>query len=451
MEVLCHETPHGGLSGRLVYAADLFDQATMERFAAGFVRLLDQVSTDVRLSGLSLLTGEEAHRQLVEWNRTPRQAPAGTVVRLFEVQAASTPQAIALSHHDDVLTYAELNRRANRFARRLRSLGVGPEVVVGLCAERGPDLMVGMLAVLKAGGAYLPLDPDYPAERIAYMLGDARCPFVIVQDGLTADTGDAQVVRLDSAADDSWPGHDLGLEIAPDTLAYVIYTSGSTGRPKGVAVPHRGVTGMIAFQSREFGLGPHSRVLQVASICFDASVSEIWITWISGGELVIAPRHLLGRELSALLADRKITQVALVPSVLATLPDTELPHLETLLLGGEAGPPAVVNRWSRGRALFNVFGPTETTVNASFFRCDGRGERAAADRPSDRQHPAVRPGRHAAPGAGRGARRALHRRRRSLPRLSRPAGAHRLPVRRRPVRRRRLAPVQVGGPGPLPA
>ncbi len=371
VELCCYETPRG-LSGRLTYATDLFDAATMERFARHFVHVLGQVGQDTRLSALSLLTDEDASRQLADWNDTDREFPDGTVVRLFEAQAARTPDAVAVSYGGGSLTYGELNRRANRFARRLRSLGVGCEVVVGLCADRGLDAMVAMLAVLKAGGAYLPLDPAYPAERIAYMLDDARCPFVIVQDGVdgTAARG-AEVVRLDTGADAAWSAHDLGVDVGRDSLAYVIYTSGSTGRPKGVEVPHHGLTSMISFQSREFGLGPHSRVLQVASLCFDASVSEIWITWASGGELVIAPPHLLGGELSTLLAEREITQVALVPSVLATLPDRGLPHLETVLIGGEAAAPAVVNRWSRGRGLFNVYGPTEATVNASSFRCAG--------------------------------------------------------------------------------
>lgn len=369
VELYCQQTAQG-LSGRVVYAADLFDQATMERFARRFAHVLGQVSADVRLSRLSLLTDEEPNRQPVEWNDTAAESPAETVTRLFEAQAARTPDAIAVSFEDSSLSYAELNTRANRFAHRLRALDVGPEVVVGLCAERGLELMVGMLAILKAGGAYLPLEPDYPAERLAFMLDDAACQLVVIHSGLDLDMHGARVVPIDADAD-SWPAHDPEPEVSPDNLAYVIYTSGSTGCPKGVEVVYRSVTNMIAFQSRTFGLGPRSRVLQVASICFDASVSEIWITWTTGGELVIAPHHLIGDELTDLLAARKITQVALVPSVLATLSQTRLPHLGTILIGGETGAPAVVNRWSPGRELFNVFGPTETTVNVSVFRCIG--------------------------------------------------------------------------------
>jgi amino acid adenylation domain-containing protein len=367
VEMVCRETPDG-VSVRVVYAADLYEPAAMERFAECYAHLLDQVTADVRLSRLSLLTDAAARRQLLEWNDTSRPRPDATVTELFEARAARRPEAVAVSYQGETLTYGELNARANRFARRLRSLGVGPEVLVGLCVERGLDLLTAMLAVLKAGGAYLPLDPEYPSERIAYMLADARSPFVILQEGLDFAIGEARAVRLDPVEDAFWPAHDLGLPVHEDNLAYVIYTSGSTGRPKGVAVAHGAVAGMIAFQSRTFGLGPHSRVLGVASICFDASVSEIWIALTTGGELAVAPRRLLGRELSAVLAEQRITQVALVPSVLAALPDTELPDLETVLVGGEACPPDVANRWSRGRRMFNVYGPTETTVNVSTFR-----------------------------------------------------------------------------------
>ncbi|MBF8184514.1 amino acid adenylation domain-containing protein [Nonomuraea sp. K274] len=370
VELYCWDSPNG-LSARLVYAVDLFDQATMERFARHFVHTLTQVRAEVRLSRLSLLTEEERHRQLVQWNDTATSVPAGTVMRLFEAQAARTPHAVAVSFHDDRLTYAELDVRANRLAHRLRSLGVGPEVVVGLCFERGLEVMVAMLAVLKAGGAYLPLDPDHPAARIGFMLRDASCPLVVVQEGLDVDTGTAEVVRFDAVADESWPVDDPSPELSPDNVAYVIYTSGSTGQPKGVEVAHGGLTSLITFQSRTFGVGPRSRVLQVTSVCFDASVSEIWITWISGGELVVAPRQLIGQDLADVLAERAITQVALVPSVLATMPGTALPDLKTILMGGEVCVPAMVNRWAPGRDLFNVFGPTEATVNASVFHSTG--------------------------------------------------------------------------------
>ncbi|WP_158553987.1 non-ribosomal peptide synthetase [Micromonospora deserti] len=371
VELYCFETSQG-LSGRLVYAVDLFDEATMRRIARHFVHILGQVHADPRLSQLSLLIDDEAQRTLVEVNDTAAEVPAGTVVRLFEAQAARVPTAVAVSFGQERLTYAELDTRANRLAHRLRSLGVGPEVLVGLCAHRGPDQLVGMLAILKAGGAYLPLDPEYPVERITYMLSDAACSAVIVEDGVDIDTGGAEVVRLDPDADSAWPAHAPAVTVSPDNLAYVIYTSGSTGRPKGAEITHRGVTNVIAFQSRAFGVGPQSRVLQVASICFDASVSEIWITLTSGGELVITPTHLVGAELADVLSARGVTQVALVPSVLATLPDVELPKLETIIIGGEAGAPAVVNRWAPGRALINVYGPTETTVNASYLRCAER-------------------------------------------------------------------------------
>ncbi|WP_242895189.1 non-ribosomal peptide synthetase [Actinomadura litoris] len=369
VELYCFDSDDDELTGRVVYAADLFDRTTMERFAGHFVHLLGQADDDVRLSRLSTLTPEEAHRQLLEWNDTEAEYPADPVHRLFEAQAARTPNAVAVSAGDDTLTYAELDTRANRFAHRLRSLGVGPETLVGLYARRGLDAMVAMVAVLKTGGAYLPLDPEYPSERVAYMLADAVCPFVIVEDGLDLDVAGARIVRIDPAADAGRPAHPPSVDVSPDNLAYVIYTSGSTGRPKGVAVPHGGVTNVIVFQARTFGVGPRSRVLQVASFSFDASVSEIWITLARGAELVIAPGPPAGAELAELLTAREITQVAVVPSVLATLPDTRLPHLQTVLIGGEAAAPAVLNRWAPGRAVFNVYGPTEASVNASYHRC----------------------------------------------------------------------------------
>jgi amino acid adenylation domain-containing protein len=383
LELLCRQTP-AGISCRLIYAADLFERPTMERFARHFTNLLDQLRPGSRLSDLSPLTSGEVHRQLIEWNDTAADLPAKTVTQLFEAQAARTPRSVAVSDEYAAVTYAELNARANRLAHRLRALGVGPEVRVGLYAGAGLEAMVGMLAILKAGGAYLPLDPDHPAERTAFMLQDAACRLVIVQDGLDFDAAAAEVVAFEEVTGPSWPSHNLGIEGPPDSLAYVIYTSGSTGRPKGAEITQRGLTNLIAFQSRAFGVGPRSRVLQVAPICFDASVSEIWITWITGGELVIAPRHLAGRELADLLAEREITQLAHVTSVFATLPERRLPRLKTVIMGGEIIVPALANRWSPGRRLFNVYGPTETTVNALVFSCESEvGAALPIGRPID--------------------------------------------------------------------
>jgi amino acid adenylation domain-containing protein len=375
VELLCRETP-GGLSCRLIYAADLFDRQTMERFARHFMNLLDRLRPGSRLSDLSLLTSGEAHRQLIGWNDTAAARPASTVTQMFEAQAARTPRSIAVSDEHTAVTYAQLNDRANRLARRLRAFGAGPEVLVGLYAGAGIEAMVGMLAILKAGAAYLPLDLDYPAERTAFMLQDSACRLVIAQDGLDLDAAGAEVVAFEDVAEPSGPAGNLGIEVPADRLAYVIYTSGSTGRPKGVEITHRGLANLVAYQSRAFGVGPRSRVLQVAPICFDASVSEIWITWTTGGELVIAPRHLAGPELADLIAEREITYLSHVTSVFATLPERELPCLRTVVMGGEIIVPALANRWSPGRRLFNVYGPTETTVNALVFTCASKAAAA---------------------------------------------------------------------------
>ncbi|MFJ3084591.1 amino acid adenylation domain-containing protein [Streptomyces halstedii] len=369
------------VSGQLIYSVDLFDRATMERFADQFLRVLNQVvaAPSLRLSDLSLLTKDQTRQQLVEWNDTAADFPASsTVTELFEGQVSRTPDAVAVSFGCRSLTYGELNARANQVAHHLRDLGVGPEEFVGLCLERGVDLMVGMLGILKAGGAYLPLDPDHPSDRLSYTLDDAACRVVVTGKGIELPAPGVRTVCLDAEGEvlSARPTHNPHSGVTVDNVAYAIYTSGSTGRPKGVEVPHRGVTNVITYQSRAFGVTAQSKILQYSSICFDASVSEIWMAWITGAELVVAPPHLVGEDLATELAAREITQVALVPSVLGTLPDVSLPHLATILIGGEAGAPGIVNRWSPGRKLFNVFGPTEATVDATAFRCSGQVTKA---------------------------------------------------------------------------
>ncbi|HEY0556169.1 MAG TPA: amino acid adenylation domain-containing protein, partial [Thermoanaerobaculia bacterium] len=282
------------------------------------------------------------------------------------------------------LTYGELVARARRLGGSLRQRGVGPGVRVGIYAERSPDTLVGMLAVLMAGGAFLPLDPDYPAERLALILEDSRVPVLLARPGLAdgLPTGGADLLPLGGgegpteappAAFETWP--DPG----PDDLAYVIYTSGSTGRPKGVLIPHRGFLWAVEALADRSGVTPESRVLQFASASFDASVWEIWSTLIRGAALVLAHREELlpGAPLLATLRDRGITNAFLTPTALAALPagvEGELAELRGLVVGGEAFPPDLVARWAPGRRLWNAYGPTEASICVTMARLGAGGQ-----------------------------------------------------------------------------
>ncbi|MFD7662133.1 amino acid adenylation domain-containing protein, partial [Streptomyces sp. NPDC059788] len=274
---------------------------------------------------------------------------------LFARQAARTPDATALVFEDVTLSYRELDARANRLAHWLTGQGVGPETRVALVLPRSVELAVALLAVLKAGGAYVPVDPEYPRARRAFILDDAAPVLVLDEETLPRDLS-------------GHPDTDPGAALTPAHAAYVIYTSGSTGRPKGVVVPHAGLAGLAAAHAERFAVTGESRVLQFASPSFDASVAEICVAWLSGAALVMAPaaRLLPGGGLAELVAGQRVTHATLPPSLLAALPPhTTLPQITSLTVAGEACPPDVVDRWSRGRRMVNAYGPTETTVCAS--------------------------------------------------------------------------------------
>lgn len=261
--------------------------------------------------------------------------------------AVRTPDAVAVQYGAARLTYRDLVARAGALGARLRDAGVGPDRVVGLAVPRTPDLVVGILGVLAAGGAWLALDPAYPRARIDYMVADAGAEPVLTE----VPAGDGAYFA----------------DSEPDALAYVIYTSGSTGRPKGVEITQRGLAGLTAARVERFGLVPGSRVLQFASASFDASVWEIGGALRGGATLVMArPEELLpGLELVDLLRRERITDATLSPSVLAALPDVDLPDLRTLICAGEPLPAPLAERWARGRRLYNAYGPTEITVCAT--------------------------------------------------------------------------------------
>uniref|UniRef100_UPI001145E1F9 amino acid adenylation domain-containing protein n=1 Tax=Xenorhabdus kozodoii TaxID=351676 RepID=UPI001145E1F9 len=334
-------------------------------------------SSQIPIQDLPILPQTERQQLLVDFNATQADFPQETLIhQLVEAQAEQHPDNIATVFENQTLSYSELNRRANQLAHHLIELGVRPDDRVAICIERGLDMVIGLLAILKAGGAYLPLDPAYPADRLAYMLDDAKPGVLLTQIALHDKLDNTlPVVLLDNLdpllasqpAGNPDP-HTLGL--TSRHLAYVIYTSGSTGQPKGVMLEHRGLCNLITTQQNTLALTTDSRVLQFASNSFDASVWECGMALMSGARLYLAKRdHLLpGAILAGYLAEQAISHMLLSPTALAamdSLPDT----LQTLLVGGEPCPPTLVNRWSSGRKMLNAYGPTEITVCATLYPC----------------------------------------------------------------------------------
>ncbi|MFL6805013.1 MAG: non-ribosomal peptide synthetase, partial [Xanthobacteraceae bacterium] len=348
--------------------AGLHDAADLADHQQRYLRLLTALrDADRPIGSLDMLGPEERARIVRGWNDTAQTVASTSLLELFAEQAARTPEAAAVVFDDEHLSYAELDRSANRLAHHLRGLGVGPETVVGLCVERSPAMVVGTLGILKAGGAYLPLDPDYPPERLAFMLADAGASVLVTQAALAARLAASgrRLVCLDTdaAAMAQEPATAPALALDPLHPAYVIYTSGSTGQPKGVVVPHAGIPNLAAAQIDRFGVTSQARVLQFASLSFDAAISEIAMALVSGAALILPGAERSGEALARLVDEQNVTHATLPPAVLADLSEN-LP-LETLIVAGEACPADVVARWSPGRRMINAYGPTETTVCAA--------------------------------------------------------------------------------------
>ncbi|WP_272899595.1 non-ribosomal peptide synthetase, partial [Streptomyces sp. CBMAI 2042] len=328
---------------------------------------------DIRLTAVDILPEVEQHQLLTEWNDTAMPVEAATVPELFAAQVARTPDAVALAYGDMELSYAEVATKVNQLARYLQGLGVDHGSVVGVCLPRGVDLLVALLAVMNTGAAYVPVDPEYPADRMEFMLSDSGAQVIIGRSGgapglpsLTrrvVELDDAEVARA-IAAERATP-----LEIAFQArgVAYVIYTSGSTGQPKGVAVSHTGVASLVAAQAERFAVDSASRMLQFASVSFDAAVSEVLVALSCGARLVLADAQELspGAGLTDVVARCRVTHVTLPPAVLAVLAPEDLASVSTLVSAGEALSADLVERWAPGRRFINAYGPTETTVCAT--------------------------------------------------------------------------------------
>ncbi|MEZ6070275.1 MAG: amino acid adenylation domain-containing protein [Pirellulales bacterium] len=363
--------------------ADRFESTTLARILANLATLLEAMvaCADQPVTLLPIIADAERQQLLVGFNDTAADYPGGCVHELIEAQVRRTPEAVAAVFGDTSLSYAELDRRANRLAHRLLALGIEPDDLVAVCVERSLDMLVAVLGVMKSGGAYVPLDPAYPDERVRYMLDDASAKVLVTQTHLLGDVAGASLRRIDldsdwdvelNAAADGKPATGVGA----DHLAYVIYTSGSTGRPKGVEVPHRGVVNFLVSMAREPGCDAADVVLAVTTLSFDIAVLELYLPLSVGGRVVIATRSEAhdGRRLSQLLQAHEVSFLQATPATWRLLIEAGWQGRATLtaLCGGEAMPPELARELvARVGQLWNMYGPTETTVWSTVCHIDG--------------------------------------------------------------------------------
>jgi amino acid adenylation domain-containing protein len=361
------------------YSVDLFEAETIARWLGHYQRLIEDAVQDPErpIRRLGILTPQEKAHILEDWNATAREVPAGLVHRLFEEQADRTPDAVAVVHGNRSISYGELDRDANRLADHLRALGLKPGDLAGVYMERSIGAVTALLAVLKAGGAYVPLDPAFPGDRIAFMLEDSAARFILTDSSRRGDlpATTAQVVQLDSDGaavaqrSDRRPETDAGR----DALAYVIYTSGSTGKPKGVQIPHRAVVNFLRSMQVEPGLAPEDVLLSVTTMSFDIFGLELYLPLATGARVILADREdtLDGQRLGELIEAHQVSIMQATPSTWRLLIDSGWSGRKSLrmLCGGEALPrDLVAPLLERGGELWNLYGPTETTIWSTVHR-----------------------------------------------------------------------------------
>ncbi|MCS4312507.1 amino acid adenylation domain-containing protein/non-ribosomal peptide synthase protein (TIGR01720 family) [Pseudomonas sp. BIGb0381] len=372
----------------LTYATDLFGAATVARMAEHWLSLLRAgvANPALPLQDMATLNAEECEQILSQWNATARDYPQGQWVhQLIEAQALAQPDAPALRFNDLSLSYAELNRRANRLAHRLIEAGVGPDVLVGLAVERSIEMVVGLLAVLKAGGAYVPLDPEYPRERLAYMLDDSGVKLLLTQAHLREQLPIPQGLEtlvLGESAFEGYSDANPGIALDGENLAYVIYTSGSTGQPKGAGNRHSALLNRLQWMQEAYGLDASDTVLQKTPFSFDVSVWEFFWPLMTGARLVVAAPgdHRDPARLINLINQQRVTTLHFVPSMLqAFLQDPAVSTCQSLhriVCSGEALPvdaqQQVFAKLPQA-GLYNLYGPTEAAIDVTHWTCVDEG------------------------------------------------------------------------------
>lgn len=367
-----------GLMAALEARSDLFERETVSRMARRFVVLLDSIAEnpDLRLGDYRLLPDAERELVTVTWNQTARPFPDQCGFHhLFEQTVDRLPDATAAEFRDASVTYRELDEWANRLAHYLQARGIQPEARIGLCMQRGLNMAAGLLGILKSGAAYLALDSNLPAERLAFMARDAGIVLVVTETAVSDQVAALGVPLLQIDAMDEVLKHYSNARpnsgVAADNLAYVIYTSGSTGKPKGILIPHRGLCNMAVSVVEDFAAEPGDRVLQVAPLIFDVSIWEMGTAWFAGAALIFATEDEL--ITGSVIKDKKITIASYTPSVLATLSAADYPGLRLVSSLGERCTERIVSEWAPGRRLVNIYGPSETTAHCTLgeLKADG--------------------------------------------------------------------------------
>ena len=377
-----------GIGGGVEFRTDVFDAATIEVLVERLRRVLDSMTADParRLSSVDVLD-EAEYARLDGWgNRAVLTEPVATAVSIpavFAAQVARAPEAVALTFEGRSLSYGELDEAANRLAHLLSRQGAGPGESVALLVPRSAEAIVAIMAVLKTGAAYVPIDPAHPDARIGFMLGDAAPVAAITTADLRPrlDGSDVVVIDVEDPRIDSQPGTALPAPAADD-LAYMTYTSGTTGVPKGVAVTHRNVASLVGSLHADLPAGPGQVWSQWHSLVFDVSVWEIWGALLHGGRLVVVPEAVASspEDFHDLLVTEKVSVLCQTPSALWAMLSPEQLESTTLVVAGEACPAELVDRWAPGRVMINAYGPTETTVYAAISATADTGGRCGADR-----------------------------------------------------------------------
>ncbi|MEG4517840.1 MULTISPECIES: amino acid adenylation domain-containing protein [unclassified Microcoleus] len=381
-----------GINATLEYSQDLFDASTARRIAGHFITLLESIATNPEqpISNLPILTKPEQQQLLFEWNNTQSEIPKNQCVNeLFEAQAERTPDAIAVVFQNEYLTYRELNKKANNLASYLQKIGVNPEVLVGIYVDRSLEMMVGLLGILKAGGAYVPLDPAYPPERLGFMLEDAKISVLLTQKKLleSLPKNSASLVFLDADWEgiSSCGGPVVGLQNSSN-LAYVIYTSGSTGKPKGVQISHASAVNFLNSMRQQLAIANRDVWLAVTSLSFDIAALELFLPITTGSRVVVASREVAsnGEKLLETLTNSGATVMQATPASWKMLlaAGWQGNHQLKILCGGEALPRQLANQLLlRGAAVWNLYGPTETTIWSTLYQVDRKDESVSIGRP----------------------------------------------------------------------